>query len=177
MSVSQPPKISSNFDVLFYRHSFWIQLDDFVSLRLPILVWKSFLTSQKNRRLVTFLTRSIVPDLMTMNQLHIAPVSRNVGKKSKKSIIQERQVVFWIHILMNLTRIGGRCWVRRTLLEDYLESCEFCKEFSRFTNKPPVTPIVYNYPNERWQIDLKDHSDSVHDGFRYVRHNYYSISD
>ena len=86
MSVPQPPKISSNFDVLFYRHSFWIQLDDFVSLRLPILVWKSFFTSQKNRRLVTFLTRSIVPDLMTMNQLPIAPVSRNVGKKSKKRI-------------------------------------------------------------------------------------------
>jgi transposase InsO family protein len=58
--------------------------------------------------------------------------------------------------------------VRRTLLAEYLKSCEICNEFSRFTNKPEIKPIVYNYPMERIQIDLKDYSNKPHNGFKYV---------
>ena len=54
--------------------------------------------------------------------------------------------------------------VRRTDLEQFLKDCTVCNSFGRFTNKPSVEAIIYNYPNERWQIDLKDYSHDPQSG-------------
>ncbi len=77
----------------------------------------------------------------------ITMVVTNVGLKSNGTITQGRKVR--LNVVMSiigfLKWVVGDAGIRQTDLEEYLKNCEFCAKFSRYTNKPPLKPIVYNH--------------------------------
>lgn len=94
-----------------------------------------------------------------MKQIHDAPVS---GVPHTGGITKS-----WNHI-KDQYYTGKKCdaGFYRSFVEKHINECNFCKNFSRFTNKTPVKPIRWTSPMGTVQIDLKDYSNKEHNGFK-----------
>jgi hypothetical protein len=122
---------------------------------------------------------------ITVDKLSSSPMMLPVAKRGEvQEILCKVHIVDGIHggMAEKLWRkiktqfyTGRVCsgGIREIDCQEFIKRCQICQEANtKYNNKSSCMPILYNYPMERLQIDLKHMVDNPYNGNRYILYNF-----